>query len=43
VAEVEAIARAWSKQVVEVGTAEAPGLVVVPVESLSVPYETCRS
>jgi hypothetical protein len=41
--EVEAIARAWSKQMVKVGTAEHPGLVVVPVEALSVPYEACRS
>lgn len=41
--EVEAIARAWSKQMVEVGAAEHPGLVVVPVEALSVPYEACRS
>ena len=41
--EVEAIARAWSKQIVEVSAAEQPGLVVVPVESLSVPYEACRS
>jgi hypothetical protein len=37
--EVEAIARAWSRQMVEVG---APGLRVVPAESLSVPYEACR-
>jgi hypothetical protein len=41
--EVEAIARAWLKQVVEVGAADHPGLVVVPAESLTVPYEACRS